>query len=111
MNESETTITKEIDAKINDIKINNKTIKAPLFLLFAEYLGCISKTLDWIEDWVNGKEISDFKIQVINTDAKRIFNKIISLYPKDEVSEWYEEFYDVFLCDYDEKISNKVLKY
>ena len=46
MNESETTITKEIDAKINDIKINNKTIKAPLFLLFAEYLGCISKTLD-----------------------------------------------------------------
>ena len=41
MNESETIITKEIDAKINDIKINNKTIKAPLFLLFAEYLGCI----------------------------------------------------------------------
>lgn len=83
-------------------------VKSPLFLMFAEYLGFVSKVIDWAEDWCLGNKPSDYKINIIETDAIRLFNQAKNKYSKEELVSWYDEFYTVILADYDknlEKIS------
>ena len=71
------------------------------FLLFAEFLGYESVFVEWAEDICNGEEIENFKKILIERDADYIFKKMIEEYTIEEIRNWFNEFYDVILKDYD----------
>lgn len=81
-------------------------VKAPVFIMFAEYLGFVSKVIDWAEDWCNGNKPDDYKAKIIETDAICLFNQAKKKYTEDELAEWYDLFYEVILSDYDNNIKN-----
>ena len=81
-------------------------VKAPVFIMFAEYLGLVSKVIDWAEDWCNGNKPDDYKVKIIETDAICLFNQAKKKYTEDELAEWYDLFYEVILSDYDINLKN-----
>ena len=83
-----------------------RTVKAPLFIMFAEYLGFVSKVIDWAEDWCKGNQPDEYKTKIIETDAICLFNQAKKKYTDDELADWYDEFYDVILSDYDKNLKN-----
>jgi hypothetical protein len=72
------------------------------FILFAEFLGYESAFVEWAEDICNGEKVDDFKKILIERDADYIFKKMTEEYSLDEIRNWYDEFYDVILKEYDE---------
>ena len=109
INSTKTMIKQESD-KTEDKKDDDViAIKAPIFLLFAEYIGFVSGVIDWVEDYINGKTTPDFKMKVIEEDALCLEKKIMKKYTRDEILSWYQSFYDIVLSDYEEKI-NKLEK-
>ena len=109
INSTKTMIKQESD-KTEDKKNDDViAIKAPIFLLFAEYIGFVSGVIDWVEDYINGKTTPDFKMKVIEEDALCLEKKIMKKYTRDEILSWYQSFYDIVLSDYEEKI-NKLEK-
>lgn len=83
-----------------------RVVKAPLFIMFAEYLGFVSKVIDWAEDWCNGNQPDEYKAKIIETDAICLFNQAKKKYTEDELAEWYDVFYDLILADYDINLKN-----
>ena len=83
-----------------------RTVKAPLFIMFAEYLGFVSNVIDWAEDWCKGNQPDEYKAKIIETDAICLFNQAKKKYTDDELADWYDEFYDVILSDYDKNLKN-----
>ena len=81
-------------------------VKAPVFIMFAEYLGLVSKVIDWAEDWCNGNKPDDYKVKIIETDAICLFNQAKKKYTEDELAEWYDLFYEVILSDYENNLKN-----
>lgn len=71
------------------------------FILFAEFLGYESVFVEWAEDICNGEEVEDFKKILIERDADYIFRKMTEEYTIAEIRNWFNEFYDVILKDYD----------
>ena len=91
-----------------DVTISNKaqeiTIKSPIFLLFAEYIGYVSSIIEWVEDYMNGKPTPKFKLKVINEDALCLAKQIKKKYTDEDILTWYQSFYDVILSDYEKKL-------
>lgn len=83
-----------------------RTVKAPVFIMFAEYLGFVSKVIDWAEDWCKGNQPDEYKTKIIETDAICLFHQAKKKYTDDELADWYNEFYDVILSDYDKNLKN-----
>lgn len=79
-------------------------INPPLFLAFAEYLGFVSGVIKWVDDWCAGKKIEDYKKSIIRTDALNIYHEIKKYFTDKEIKEWYDEFYEIILFEYDENI-------
>lgn len=78
------------------------------FLLFAEFLGYESVFVEWAEDICNGEKVDDFKRILLERDADYIFKKMSEEYELDEIRNWYNEFYDVILKEYDETVKGMV---
>lgn len=87
-----------------------RTVKAPLFIMFAEYLGFVSNVIDWAEDWCKGNQPDEYKVKIIETDAICLFHQAKKKYTDDELADWYNEFYDVILSDYDKNLKNLEVK-
>jgi hypothetical protein len=79
------------------------------FILFAEFLGYESVFVEWAEDICNGEEVEDFKKILIERDADYIFRKMTEEYTIAEIRNWFNEFYDVILKDYD-KVAKGMVK-
>ena len=54
------------------------------------------------------KKVDDFKKILIERDADYIFKKMSEEYSLDEIRNWYDEFYDVILKEYDETAKGMV---
>ena len=87
-----------------------RTVNAPLFIMFAEYLGFVSNVIDWAEDWCKGNQPDEYKVKIIETDAICLFHQAKKKYTDDELADWYNEFYDVILSDYDKNLKNLEVK-
>lgn len=94
---------KEVDITIST-KAQEITIKSPIFLLFAEYIGYVSNIIEWVEDYMNGKPTPNFKLKVINEDALCLAKQIKKKYTDEDILAWYQSFYDVILGDYEKKL-------
>lgn len=99
------TSTEKKDEKATVTIAKKHTVKAPLFLLYAEYLGKVSKVIDWVDDWCKGNEPDEIRKDIIENDALNIFNKLKDEIGEEELAKWFDEFYDVILSEYEAKLN------
>lgn len=89
---------------------NEIVVEAPLFLLFAEYLGYVSIFLKMAEDWCDGK-VPEMHIQnIIILEAKCILRQMKKDYALSDIHEYYEMYYPLILEEYDEKLKKLLEK-
>ena len=74
------------------------------FLIFAEFVGYESLFVEWAEKMCKGEKLEDFQIKLIERDAEYIFKEMAKEFDVKEIKEYYLEFYDILLKDYDETI-------
>jgi len=85
-------------------------VDAPIFILFAEFLGYVSTLNKFAEDWCDGK-VPDLHIQkVLIVEAKCIFRQMLKDYTIDDIREFYMMYYPLVFQEYDEKLANLVKK-
>lgn len=95
-NETSTTV----ENTTTEIKIE-KTINAPLFLLFAEFLGYTSPIVDWAEKVCKGEKVPEYQKNIIKVDAQGIFNQMLKEnLTKEDLRGWFDELYDLLLKKY-----------
>lgn len=82
------------------------SLSAPLFIMFAEYLGYVGKTLKWVDSWcVAMKKPEPWQQKFIETEAVAVLNEAKKKYPIKRMRELYDQLYEVILNVYDENLA------
>lgn len=83
-------------------------VPAPIFILFAEYLGYISQFNKKAEEWCDGKvpEIHVQKIMIL--EANCIFRQMKKDYDLDVIRYYYDSYYPIILKEYVDKLAEIV---
>lgn len=80
-------------------------ISAPLFLMFAEYLGYVGKTLPWVDQWcVAKKKPEDYKVRFIEIEAITVLKEAKKKFTEKKLRELYDSLYEVILFIYDDNL-------
>lgn len=84
---------------------NEKVVmpKAPVFLIFAEYLGYTTPLIEFAEKMCKGELKSLHMLRCLEVDAESVFKKMCSDYSKEDLRYWWDTFYDVAVQEYDEE--------
>lgn len=116
MNNSETkvgTSTEKWEGNVKDLeKFSDNvehvvaTIQAPLFIIFAEYLGYVSQFQKKAEDWCDGKVPEVHVQKVMNVEAKCIYRQMLKDYDLDDIQYYYDAYYPLILKEYDDKLAD-----
>ena len=89
-------------------KHKEKVIGAPLLIIFAEYLGYVSRFNQIAIDWCEGKEPEDYVKKLITMESKSIFRQMKKDYGIETIQFWYDTYYPVILAEYEEKLAKAV---
>lgn len=93
----------------NVAQFQDKVIEAPVFIIFAEYLGYVSRFNKLAADWCDGEIPEPYIQKVIIVEAKSIYRQMLKDYGLDMIKYWYETYQPVIIGEYEEKLS-KVLE-
>ena len=88
-------------------------ISAPLFLMFAEYLGYVGKTLPWLDSLcVAKKKLEPYKMKFIEIEAVTVLKEAKKKYTEKKMRELYDSLYEIILYVYDANLKdvNKTAK-
>jgi len=80
-------------------------ISAPLFLMFAEHLGYVGKTLPWVDKWcVEKKKPEPYKVSFIEVEAITVLKEAKKKFTEKRLRELYDALYEVILFIYDDNL-------
>ena len=79
-------------------------IEAPLFIVFAEFMGYISPLVSNAENWCEGKVPPQAIQKAIIIDSVAIWKQMQKDYRKEEIQLYYQTFYDLFFKKYDDNL-------
>lgn len=71
------------------------TLPAPVFILFAEYLGYETPFIDWCENMCMTKNTPEYQKNIIVSEAKNMLVSISTEYSISKIQEYFAELYDV----------------
>jgi hypothetical protein len=109
---TETKTVTKVETEVKENQPNEEAIivEAPLFILFAEYLGYVSIFNKMAEDWCDGK-VPEMHIQkIIILEAKCIFRQMKKDYGLDSIREFYSMYYPLIFQEYDENLAKLIEK-
>ena len=109
---TETKTVAKVETEVKENQPNEEVIivEAPLFILFAEYLGYVSIFNKMAEDWCDGK-VPEIHIQkIIILEAKCILRQMKKDYGLDSIREFYSMYYPLIFQEYDEKLAKLIEK-
>ena len=102
VNEKENAYEGDLKDLIGEGKYN---ICAPLFLMFAEYLGYVGKTLPWVDQWcVEKKKPEEYKVNFIEVEAVTVLREAKKKFTEVKLRELYDSLYEVILFIYDDNL-------
>ena len=102
VNKNENSYEGDLKSLIGEGKYN---ICAPLFLMFAEYLGYVGKTLPWVDEWcVEKKKPEDYKVKFIEVEAVSVLREAKKMFSEVRLRELYDSLYEVILFVYDDNL-------
>lgn len=112
--------TNDVTTAVDDPKTEEKKFKkdilfiqTPIFLLFAEYLGFVSKLLSLAEDWCNpSKPMPKNCFQtLLDREAKSIYDEMLVIWSEDEINKLYRNFYTCGLDELELDLNEKRKKF
>lgn len=109
---TETKTVTKVETEVKENQPNEEAIivEAPLFILFAEYLGYVSIFNKMAEDWCDGK-VPEMHIQkIIILEAKCILRQMKKDYGIDSIREFYSMYYPLIFQEYDENLAKLIEK-
>lgn len=109
---TETKTVTKVETEVKENQPNEEVIivEAPLFILFAEYLGYVSIFNKIAEDWCDGK-VPEMHIQkIIILEAKCILRQMKKDYGLDSIREFYSMYYPLIFQEYDENLAKLIEK-
>jgi hypothetical protein len=93
-----------VEEMVDESKYN---ICAPLFIMFAEYLGYVGKTLPWVDQWcVAKKKPEEYKVKFIEIEAAAVLKEAKKKFSIERLRELYDALYEVILYIYDENLKD-----
>ena len=99
----------ETNETVANVESKSITLDAPVFIMFAEYLGYVSRFNKIAEDMCNGT-IPDIYIQkVLKLEALTIFKQMKKDYSISDIRYWYNTFYPIIIKDYVEKLNKLIV--
>lgn len=109
---TETKTVTKVETEIKDNQLNEEAIivEAPLFILFAEYLGYVSIFNKMAEDWCDGKVPETHIQKIIILEAKCILRQMKKDYGLDSIREFYSMYYPLIFQEYDENLAKLIEK-
>ena len=85
-----------------------KVIETPVFIIFAEYLGYISRFNEIAIKWCDGEVPEDYIQKLMIMEAKTIFRQMKKDYGLDTIQFWYDTYRPVILGEYEEKLAKLI---
>jgi hypothetical protein len=84
-------------------------VEAPLFILFAEYLGYVSQFNKLAEKWCDGT-VPEVHVQMfMKLEAKCIFRQMLKDYELDDIRYFYDSYYPLILKEYEDGLAKIVI--
>lgn len=106
---TQTNINKEWEGNLSDMKKyeerTKNLIETPIFIIFAEYLGYVSRFNKLAEDWCNGKVPEAHIQKVMIIEASCIFHTMKKEFTLEEICMYYDRYFPIILQEYVEKLS------
>ena len=100
------TITQQETSNISEVSQHQeKTIQTPVFIIFAEYLGYVSRFNQIAIDWCDGKVPEEYIQKLLIMESKSIFRQMKKDYKIEEIQYWYDTYRPVILKDYEDKLA------
>ena len=84
-------------------------LEAPIFIIFAEYFGYVSKFLRIAEDWCDGKVPEPHIQKFLMIESASILRQMKKDYDVNDVHMYYERYYPLILEEYCDKLA-KIIK-
>jgi hypothetical protein len=84
---------------------NKIVVEAPVFIIFAEYLGYVSRFNKLAVDWCDGKIPDTYIQKIMIMEAKTIFRQMKKDYTLSTIKYWYNTYYPVILFEFAEKLA------
>lgn len=91
-------------------EVKTYTVEAPIFILFAEFLGYVSVFNDLAEKWCDGKIPEEYIQKLLMVEAKSIFRQMKKDYSEEDIREFYEMYYPLVFEEYEEKLKDLLKK-
>jgi hypothetical protein len=99
------TVTQKEEGSVNGTSNHiEKTIKTPVFIIFAEYLGYVSRFNDIAIAWCEGKIPEEYVQKLLTMEAKSIFRQMKKDYTIEDIQYWYDTYSPIILNEYEEKL-------
>lgn len=87
-------------------KHNENVVQAPIFILFAEYMGYVSQFIKTAENWCDGKVPEVHVQKFMMVEAATIFRQMKKDYDLDTIKYYYESYYPLILKEYVDNLSS-----
>lgn len=81
-------------------------IPAPIFIIFAEYLGYVSQFNKKAEEWCDGKVPEVHVQKIMMLEASCIFHQMKKDYELDVIKYYYDSYYPLILKEYVDKLED-----
>ena len=91
-------------AEIEENSDGSVTVEAPIFIIFAEYLGYVSRFNKLAVDWCDGKIPETYIQKIMIMEAKSIFRQMKKDYTLPTIKYWYDTYYPVIIYEFVEKL-------
>lgn len=103
------TLTEKEQGNLSEVSQHiEKTIETPVFIIFAEYLGYVSRFNEIAIKWCDGIVPESYIQKLLVMEAKSIFRQMKKDYTLEEIQYWYDTYYPVILIDYEDKLAKMV---
>ena len=91
-----------------DMVREEETISAPIFIIFAEYMGYVSQFNKLAENWCDGKVPEVHVQKVMMLEAKCIFRQMLKDFDLETIRYYYDSYYPLILKEYADSLDSIV---
>lgn len=100
------------EGNFKDIELNSDDsiikVDTPVFIIFAEFLGYVSKFNKIANDWCDGKIPEEYIQKILNVEARCILHQMKKDYTIKTMRYWFNTYYPVVLKEIEEKLIEKL---
>lgn len=94
--------------KFGEMVHTEQVVAAPIFIIFAEYMGYVSQFNKMAENWCDGKVPEVHVQKVMMLEAKCIYRQMMKDFTLDDVRYYYDSYYPLILKEYVDSLAEIV---